>query len=124
VVVLLVVAVIAAFAVIDSDAQRYAVRWDAIEVSPDRRTITVVTSYPLAGSCVKEPDGVDITLEGSVAKVAAWMAAPTGGLTCTLECGRVTQTVALDEPLPEAIERLEPVEHAVKGCWPSAGPGE
>jgi len=100
-----------------ADRQRYAVRWDAIEVSADRRTVTVVTSYPLDGFCVKEPDGVEISLDGRLATVAAWMTGPPRGsdIMCTLECFQVTQTVTLDSPLPEPVE-FEPVPHAVEGC--------
>ena len=103
----------------DEDRQRYAVKWDSIEVSPDRWTITVETSYPIAGSCVKEPDGIDISVDGSVATVAAWMSgpAPQEGSACTVECGRVTQAVTLDSPLPESVKRFEPVAGAVEGCW-------
>ena len=101
-----------------SDSERYAVRWDAIEVSPDRRTVTVRTSYPLDGFCAKEPDGVDVSLDGRVATVAAWMTGPTpgSGVDCTMECSQVSQTVTLDSPLPEPVD-FEPVPHAVEGCW-------
>ncbi len=102
----------------DDDIERYAVQWEAIDLSPDRRTVTVESSYPLAGFCVKEPDGIDISVDGTVATVAAWMVGPrpTDGVGCSLECGPVTQTVTLDEPLPESVERFKPVTHAVEGC--------
>ncbi len=103
----------------DEDRQRYAVKWESIEVSPDRWTITLQTSYPIVDFCVKEPDGIDISVDGSVATVAAWMSgpAPQEGSVCTLECGRVTQAVTLDSPLPESVKRFEPVAGAVEGCW-------
>lgn len=99
--------------------ERYAVRWESIELSEDRRTIRVVTSYPTEGFCVKEPDGIDVEVRDSTAVVAAWMSgpAPGGDLVCTAECGLVAQTVTLDDPLPESVERFEPVAKAVEGCW-------
>lgn len=117
--VLLVVAGVSAVLWSGDDRERIAVQWEAIEVSPDRWTVTVVTSYPLEGFCAKEPDGIEVTTEGSVATVTAWMAGPTprDGLVCTADCGRVTQAVTLDEPLAESIERFEPVPGAVQGCW-------
>ncbi|HEV2809471.1 MAG TPA: hypothetical protein VGV93_03675, partial [Acidimicrobiales bacterium] len=63
-------------------------------------------------------DGIDISVDGSVATVAAWMSgsAPQEGSACSLECGRVTQAVTLDSPLPESVKRFEPVAGAVEGC--------
>lgn len=101
--------------------ERYAVQWEAIELSPDRSTVTVIASYPVEGFCVKEPDGIDLEVDGSVATVAAWMVGPPprDGLTCTAECGRVTQAVTLDEPLPAEVNRFQPASGAVVGCMSS-----
>ena len=98
--------------------ERYAVRWQSIELAEDRHSITATASYPLAGFCVKKPDGVDVRVDGEVAVVAVWMTgpAPHDGLSCTTECGFVSQTVELNGPLPPAVQRFEPVDHAVEGC--------
>jgi hypothetical protein len=102
--------------------ERVAVIWESIEVSDDRRLVTVTAAYPLGdGFCVKGADGVHVEAKGDVAYVAAWLRGPdlpvpefTG---CTLECALVTQSVSLAEPLPDEVTRLEPVEGAVESCW-------
>lgn len=115
---LVVVVVVVALVIRTDDEQRLAVQWESIEVSPDRRTITVETSYPVDGFCVKDADGIDVTVNGTVATVAAWMTgpAPGSGTDCTMECGKVTQTVTLDSPLPASVD-FQPVSGAVRGCW-------
>lgn len=96
--------------------QKFAVQWRSIELSDDRRTITVVTSYPLAGFCAKEPAGVTVRLVGATARVAAWVAEPAAqGNGCTAECGIIRQSVTLEQPLPESV-RFEAVDGAVQGC--------
>lgn len=104
----------------ESREQRFAVIWSSIRLSDDRRTVTVTTWYPLAGFCVKEADGVDIETRGDTAVVAAWMRGPDLPLpentACTMECGFVTQSVTLSEPLPERVSEFEPVSHAASSC--------
>ena len=95
--------------------QRFAAQRRSIDLSADRRTITVVTSYPFAGSCAKEPGGVTVEVAGSVVRVAAWVAEVEGEGDCTDECGVVRQSVTLEEPLPEGAV-LEPVPGAVRTC--------
>ena len=93
---------------------RFAAQWRSIELSADRRTITVVTHYPLAGSCVKKPAGVTVEIDGTVARVGAWVS-EVGGEVCTAECGIVRQSVTLDEPLPRDVV-LQPLAGAVRTC--------
>lgn len=96
--------------------QRFAAQWRSVDLSADRRTITVVTSYPLAGFCTKEPAGVTVEVDGRVARVAAWVAeAAAEGSSCTAECGVIQQSVTLKEPLPKGVV-LEPVPGAVTTC--------
>ncbi|MDQ3305359.1 MAG: hypothetical protein M3535_05160 [Actinomycetota bacterium] len=105
----------------ERDVDRVSVAWESIELSDDRRTITVTTSYPLAASCVKEADGVDVRVQGEVAVISAWMRGPDLPLPpdtdCTAECGLVTQSVTLAEPLPDEVSALEPAPGSVDGCW-------
>lgn len=105
---------------VEPKGERLAVMWSSIRLSEDRRTVTVTTSYPREGFCVKEADGVDVEVRGDTAMVAAWMRGPepvpSEGAVCTTECGFVTQSVTLPEPLSERVAGFEPVDHAVPGC--------
>jgi hypothetical protein len=97
--------------------QRVAVRWSAIELSPDRRTITATTYYPRNTGCAKKPDGIDVTIEGGTARVAVWMTQPgPGPWTCTAECAPVTQSATLDQALSADVATITPVDSAVAGC--------
>ncbi len=100
--------------------QRLAVVWSSIRLSDDRRTVTVTTWYPLAGFCIKEADGVDVEVRGDTAVVAAWMRGPElpmpENTACTMECGFVTQSVTLSEPLPDHVSEFEPAGNAVATC--------
>lgn len=81
--------------------------------------MTVTASYPLAGICVKQPDGVMVEVDGSVGRVSVWMRGPASlgaNEACTSECGFVTQTVMLDEPLPKEVTSFEPATGAAEGC--------
>lgn len=92
--------------------------WDSLEISADRRTITVRSSYPVEGFCVREPGGLDVEVKGTVAMVAVWLTGPSprDGAMCNMGCGDIEQTITLIEPLPKAVERLVPVAGAVAGC--------
>lgn len=87
---------------------------EAVEVSPDRRTVTVRTGYPSTLNCGKDPGGLDVEVAGGVATLDAVMA-ETGASRCTLECGSVSQSVTLSEPLPEGV-RFEAPSDAEPGC--------
>lgn len=97
------------------DAHRTAVVPRSIVMSSDRRTITVETSYPVSMNCAKEPGGLKVQVNGDVAVVTATMERKNNIDSCTLECGRVTQSVTLDKPLPDGI-RFEAPPDADPGC--------
>lgn len=89
---------------------------DTVEVSADRRVVTVVTAYPLGIDCAKEPTGLEVEVDGESVTVRARMANlsnPDGP--CTLECGQVTQSVTLHDPLPSAAQFRFP-DDADPGC--------
>lgn len=91
--------------------------WRSIALSEDRRTITVSTTYPLAGFCAKDPGGVTVDVDASVARVSAWVVEQRGrGTVCSSDCGVVRQRVSLERPLPAQV-RLEPPDGAVRGCY-------
>lgn len=104
----------------EPERQRVPVLWERIEVSDDRRTVTAKTWYPVAGVCIKEPDGIDVEIDGEVATVAVWMRGPDlplpDNVACTSECGSVTQSATLDEPLPTQVTSFRPVDEAVGTC--------
>lgn len=87
---------------------------ERITVSADRMTVEVQTAYPTNAGCAKEPAGLSIDVIDGVATISAIVENNTGSKACTLECGQVSQSVTLDEPLPE------PVRFAYPG---DAGPG-
>jgi hypothetical protein len=91
----------------------------SIEVSPNRRTLTVETYYPVSLNCGKEPGGLDVDVGGGVALITAVMKGHDGD--CTGECASVTQTVTLDEPLPNDV-RFEAPPDADPGCGVPAPP--
>ena len=87
----------------------------AIELSPDRRTVTVVTSYPTSFNCGHLPGGLDVDLNNDVAVITAMMKSRSDSGTCDASCGSVTQTVTLPEPLPSDV-RFEALPDADPGC--------
>ena len=97
-----------------ADASSTSVIPEAVEVSSDRRTVAVRTGYPASLNCGKDPGGLTVEVEGDIATVDAVMA-ETGADRCTLECGAVTQSVTLSEPLPEGVQ-LETPSNAEPGC--------
>lgn len=87
---------------------------EAVDISPDRRTVEVRTGYPATLNCGKDPGGLDVEVADDVVTVVALMA-ETGADRCTLECEAVTQAVTLAEPLPEDV-RFEAAPNAEPGC--------
>jgi hypothetical protein len=87
----------------------------SIVVSPDRRAITVGTSYPLSVFCAKVGGGLTVDVGGDVAVVTAIMKREGEAERCTLECGYVTQSTTLAEPLPDGV-RFEHPADADPGC--------
>jgi hypothetical protein len=99
---------------------RVAVRWRAVTVSTDRKTIHVFASYPRDAGCVKTPAGVDLDIDGDTAVLSVWMtgdglASPSA--TCTAECSIVPQDLTLSSPLPANVSTFAPVDGAVEGCY-------
>lgn len=88
---------------------------DGIEVSADRRTVTVSAGYPRSVGCAKEPGGLNVRVDGDLAVIEAVVQNTKLQDGCTLECGSIVQTVTLDEPLPETV-RFEAVDGADSGC--------
>ena len=108
-----------------SGPPRVAVRWRAVTVSADRRTIHVFGSYPVSLGCVKSPAGVDLRIEGDAAVLAVWMtgdglSAPSA--TCTAECSIVPQDLTLSSPLPANVSTFVPIDGAVDGCYSADTP--
>lgn len=97
------------------DARQATVVPLSIDVSNDRRTVTVVTSYPRSVSCAKQPGGLKVKVEGDVAIVIATMERRGDVSSCTLECGYVTQSLTLDQPLADGIRFAAP-SNADPGC--------
>lgn len=93
-------------------ADRAAVVLRSVNVSEDRRTLTVTTDYANTVGCAKLPAGVEIQVRGLEVVVSAFVKAEPG--VCTAECDQVTQTVTLDEPLPAGARFVAP---------PGADPG-
>ena len=98
------------------EPSRVAVIPDDVQVSADRRTLTVRTSYATFGFCVKLADGLDVRIDGASIVVSAWLASntPSDG-SCTLECSWVTQSITLADPIP-ADAQIIAVDEAVPGC--------
>lgn len=101
--------------------ERVAVQWGNIGVSPDGRTITVSSYYPIGSDfCVKKPDGVEVRVQGPVAIVTVWMRGPdlpnSEGTSCTDECASVKQSVTLPTPLPDTVTTFEAPTDAQPGC--------
>lgn len=86
-----------------------------ITVSADRLTVEVQTDYPTNAGCAKDPGGLSIDLVDGEATVRAIVESRSGNGRCTLECGQVTQTVTLDEPLPDPVRFTYPAD-ANPGC--------
>jgi hypothetical protein len=92
-----------------------------VELSSDRRTVSVTTFYPVVGNCIKIADGVELAVDGEQAVVSAWMRSDTPAeAACTLECGFVTQSVTLDQPLPATIS-FASADDAYEGCGSMTG---
>jgi hypothetical protein len=93
----------------------------SVELSNDRRTLSVTTFYPVVGHCIKNADGLEVDFDGDVAVVSAWMRSDTpAGALCTLECGFVTQSITLDVPVPATIGFVSS-DDAFPGCGTIAG---
>lgn len=89
-----------------------------VDVSDDRRTLTVRSTYPIHQFCAKAPGGVHVEVTGDVAVVAAYVVRQANfrdGDSCTLECGIVTQEVTLDAPIADDIQFQSPT-NADPGC--------
>ncbi len=87
----------------------------SIGLSTDRRTVTVVTSYPRFVGCAKQPGGLQVKVEGDVAIVTATMKGSADVHACTLECGYATQSLTLDQPLAVGVRFAAPPD-ADPGC--------
>ena len=90
---------------------------DSVDLSEDRTTLSVTTFSPVGvGHCIKNPDGVEIAIDGDVAVISVWMRSDTPTeVTCTMECGFVTQTLTLSDPLPNGTSFASP-DDAYEGC--------
>jgi hypothetical protein len=97
------------------DGRQTAVVPASIHLSPDRRTLTVATFYPTSFNCGKQPGGLDVDVHDDVVLVTAVMKSNSNGGDCDLECGSVTQTITLSEPLPADV-RFEAPADADPGC--------
>ena len=97
------------------DARQATVVPQSIDVSNNRRTVTVATSYPRFVGCAKQPAGLKVKVEGDVAIVTATMERPRDVHSCTLECGYVAQSLTLDQPLAEGVRFASPAD-ADPGC--------
>ena len=91
-----------------------------IEVSPDRRTLTVVTNFSASVQCGSRPGGLYVDVKNGVAVITAMAKRFTIDGGCDAVCGTVTQTITLDEPLPEGV-RFEPAFDADPGCGSVGG---
>lgn len=104
----------------DDNSIRFAVQPSTIELSSDRRTVSVEHGNPIEGGCAAKPDGVDVALDdgGRVAHVTVWMRTVElpDGAQCILMCSRIDQSVTVDEPLPDDVE-LVSIDGARETCW-------
>jgi len=98
-----------------SEGRTVAVTPASIEVSPDRRTVTVVTFYPTTFNCGHLPGGLEVDLSEGVAVITARMRSESDSGDCDALCASVTQTVTLPEPLPDDV-RFEAPPGADPGC--------
>ena len=97
------------------DRSRSTVVPERITVSVDRLTVEVQTAYPTNAGCAKEPGGLSINVADGVATISAIVENSNGAKRCTLECGHLSQSVTLDEPLPEPVRFAYP-DDANPGC--------
>ena len=97
------------------DRSSSAVVPEQITVSPDRLTVEVRTAYPTNAGCAKQPGGLSIDVVDGVATIRAIVENTADAEQCTLECGNVSQSVTLDEPLPEPVRFAYPGD-ADPGC--------
>jgi hypothetical protein len=98
-----------------SGGRSIAVTPASIEVSPDRRTVTVVTFYPTSFNCGHLPGGLEVDLSEGVAVITAKMKSESDSGDCDALCASVTQTVTLPEPLPRDVRFAAPPD-ADPGC--------
>ena len=97
-----------------SEDRETAVVPSSIDVSADRRALTVTTSYPVSLYCGHLPGGLEVEVEDGVALITALMKNAGNG-ECPSSCESVTQTITLDEPLPTDV-RFEVPPDADPGC--------
>jgi hypothetical protein len=98
------------------DGRETAVVPVSIEVSDDRRMLSVVTFYANSLFCGKQPGGVHVEINDGRAVISAVLKeVELDGADCTAECGTVTQTITLPEPLPTGV-RFEAPPDADPGC--------
>ena len=97
------------------DGRETAVVPVTIEVSPDRRTLTVATYFPTSFNCGHLPGGLDVDVKDGVALITAVMKSRSNDGDCDALCAAVTQTITLDEPLPNDV-RFEAPPDADPGC--------
>lgn len=108
----------------DGDGIRFTVKPSSIELSGDRRTITVGHGNAIdpPEGCAAQPDGVDVVLDDAadVARLTVWMRTVElpDNADCILRCDYMTQSVTLDQPLSDAIEVVSS-DDAGETCWPS-----
>ena len=98
-----------------SGGRSIAVTPASIDVSSDRRTVTVVTFYPIGFNCGHLPGGLEVVLSEGVAVITARMKSESDSGDCDALCASVTQTVTLPEPLPNDV-RFEAPPDADPGC--------
>lgn len=79
-----------------------------VEISADRLTLTVTSTYSNRVFCAKEPDGLKVQVVEGVALITAYLRQADVDVTCSAECGFVTQTITLSEALPEGTSFASP----------------
>lgn len=89
-------------------ARRAAVVPFNVQVSPDRKTVTVATHYASSIKCAQDAGGASLLLNGQRATVTAFVTNATGRDYCLLPCGVVVQTITLDNPLPAGVSFVAP----------------
>ena len=87
---------------------RAEVGFSEVEVSADRLTLTVTSTYSKRVFCAKEPDGLKVEVVEGVALITSYLRQADVDGTCSMECGFVTQTITLSEALPEGTSFASP----------------
>lgn len=101
------------------DGPEVITRWAGLDVSADRRTVTVSTALPLDPCAEEDRLVLEVRPDEGVVVVQPTFIVPpldeTGETACTLECTAIEMSVTAPEPLPPDATFV-PSPDAVTSC--------